>query len=180
MPHTIKLVKEFHLSFGHPVEAVPTNPDDKTRLLRFRLIYEELMEFGRAIGIQGLADCSQEEFEARVKKTLNAIEIMAGFQTNLVEAADALGDIDYVTQGSNLVFGFPAESVVEEIHRANMSKLGADGKPIYDEHGKIQKGPNYRKPDVLAVLSLISATHKNWSGVTELRDDDSGVTGAAD
>ncbi len=175
MPHTIKLVKEFHTVFGHPVAATPTDVDENTRLLRFRLIYEELMEFGRAIGISGLADETQEQFEELVKSAKNAIAIVPNFPTDLVEAADALGDIDYVVQGSNLVFGFPAESVVEEIHRANMSKLGADGKPIYDEHHKVQKGPNYRKPDVGGVLRLISEARKSW-----LEDDRSGVTGAAD
>lgn len=175
MPHTIKLVKEFHATFGHPIAAAPTDVDENTRLLRFRLIYEEMMEFGRAIGVKGLADKTEEEFKAVVKAALNAVSLIPNFPTDLVEAADALGDIDYVVQGSNLVFGFPAESVVEEIHRANMSKLGADGKPIYDEHHKVQKGPNYRKPDVGGVLRLIAETHKSW-----LEDDRSGVTGSAD
>lgn len=175
MPHTIKLVKEFHTTFGHPIATAPTDVDENTRLLRFRLIYEEMMEFGRAIGVKGLADKTEEEFKAVVKAALNAVSLIPNFPTDLVEAADALGDIDYVVQGSNLVFGFPAESVVEEIHRANMSKLGADGKPIYDEHHKVQKGPNYRKPDVGGVLRLIAETHKSW-----LEDDRSGVTGSAD
>ncbi len=162
MSHTIKLVKEFHQKFGHPVASELTVQSDKIRLLRFRLIMEELLEFGRAIGIDGLHQLNDEEFEAKVKRTLAGYAIAQGAPVNLVEAADALGDIDYVTQGANLVFGFPAEAVVAEIHRANMSKLGADGQPVYDEHGKIQKGPNYAAPDVARVLDLIEATRKRW------------------
>lgn len=81
--HSIHLVREFHFKFGHPVAAEITVPDAKTRLLRFRLIFEELLEFGRA----------------------------------------------------------------------NMSKLGANGEPILDAAGKVVKGPNYRAPDVSAVLA---------------------------
>lgn len=162
MSHTIKIVKEFHEKFGHPVAPRMITPDAKTRLLRFRLLVEEVLEFGRAIGVAGLCEPSQEDFERLVKASLNTYEINPSHETDLTEAADALGDIDYVAQGANLVFGFPAEAVVAEIHRANMSKLGADGKPVYDEHGKIQKGPNYVKPDVAAVLHLIETTRSVW------------------
>ena len=150
--HTISRVEAFHRAFGHPVAPIPTVPDAKTRLLRFRLFLEELMEFGRAIGIAGLVEMPDEDFQAFCKDQMAHITIDATAEVNLVEAADALGDIDYVTQGANLVFGFPAETIGEAIHRSNMSKLGPDGKPIQDEHGKIVKGPNYFKPDIAAVL----------------------------
>jgi len=162
MSHTIKIVKEFHEKFGHPVAPRVTTPDAKTRLLRFRLLVEEVLEFGRAIGVAGLCEQSQEDFERMAKSVLDTYSINPAHETNLADAADALGDVDYVTQGANLVFGFPAEAVTAEIHRANMSKLGADGKPVYDEHGKIQKGPNYIKPDVAAVLHLIEETRNVW------------------
>ena len=162
MTHTVKLVKEFHQKFGHPVAEALTIPSEGIRLLRFRLLVEEVVEFGRAIGIAGLCESTQEEFEAMVKKLLNQYHINPFAVVNVAEAADALGDIDYVTQGANLVFGFPAEAVVAEIHRANMSKLGADGLPIYDDHGKIQKGPNYAPPDVKKVIELIDSTRKTW------------------
>ena len=150
--HTIKLVRLFHLAFAHPVRTVPTTPKPLERLLRFRLIFEELMEFGRAIGIDGLANKTEEEFERILKGTMAEFSINEDCPVDLAGAADALGDIDYVTSGSNLVFGFPAEAVLAEIHRANMSKLGDDGRPIQDAYGKVVKGPNYKPPNVAQVL----------------------------
>lgn len=150
--HTIHLVQEFHGVFGHPIEPDPTVPTAETRLLRFRLIFEELMEFGRAIGLNDLQDMDQEEFDENIKSAMEQFTISPDAKVDLTEAADALGDLDYVVQGSNLVFGFPAEDVVREIHRANMSKLGEDGRPIRDAFGKIIKGPNYRKPNVARLL----------------------------
>ncbi len=153
--HTIHLVAEFHGVFGHPIALRPTTPDAAVRLLRFRLIFEELMEFGRAIGIRNLspADSTQEEFEAVLKDTMAQFEINPDADVDEAEAADALGDLDYVVQGSNLVFGFPAEDIVRDIHEANMSKLGADGKPIKDAFGKTVKGPNTRKPNTARILA---------------------------
>jgi predicted HAD superfamily Cof-like phosphohydrolase len=150
--HTIELVRLFHLAFAHPVRTVPTTPKPLERLLRFRLLFEEVMEFGRAIGVSGLSEQTQEAFEADVKRTMAEFSINEDAVVSLSEAADALGDIDYVTAGANLVFGFPAEAVVAEIHRANMSKLGADGRPVHDGYGKVVKGPNYKKPNVAQVL----------------------------
>jgi len=150
--HTIKLVRLFHLAFSHPVHHVPRTPSAKERELRFRLLLEEVLEFGRASGVAPLTEGSEEDFEAKVKEVLSAFSIDPAAPVNLPAAADALGDIDYVCAGANLVFGFPAEAVVAEIHRANMSKLGADGRPIHDGHGKVVKGPNYRPPNVAQVL----------------------------
>lgn len=149
---SIYLVKEFHERFGHPVERLPCTPNEKVRLLRFRLLFEELMEFGRSIGLNDLHELSQEEFEKMVSETMDSFYIDEYAPCDLVEAADALGDIDYVCQGANLTFGFPAADVIQEIHRANMSKLGADGRPIKNEHGKTVKGPNYVPPDIGAIL----------------------------
>lgn len=155
--HTIQFVKEFHNAFGHPIEARPTVPSEKTRLLRFRLIFEELMEFGRAIGIQGLTDGTQAEFEAHLKESLDEFRINRDAAVSLADAADALADLDYVVQGSNLVFGFPAELIVADVHAANMSKLGPDGRPMQDANGKIIKGPNTRKPYTVAILAQFMA-----------------------
>ncbi len=150
--HTITRVAEFHGVFGHPIEFSPTTPAADQRLLRFRLIFEELMEFGRAIGIDGMANVDEKVFEEGVADALAQFRIDPEAEVSLPDAADALGDLDYVVQGSNLVFGFPAEAVVAEIHRANMSKLGADGAPVRREDGKILKGPNYTPPDVKRIL----------------------------
>lgn len=151
--HTIHKVREFHKVFHHPVEVAPTVPSPATRLLRFKLIFEELLEFGRAIGVEGLAGIPQEEFEQHVRTALGGVVLDETLATDLVEAADALGDLDYVVQGANLAFGFPAEAVVANIHESNMSKLGADGQPILAPGGKVVKGPNYHKPDIASVLA---------------------------
>ena len=150
--HTIHKVREFHLAFGQPVEPTPTVPSNATRLLRFKLLLEEVMEYGRAVGIMNLCTMSQEEFEDNLKHQLEEVLIDEGHICDQVEAADALADIDYVCAGANLCHGFPAEAVVGEVHASNMSKLGEDGKPLLTPGGKVAKGPRYRKPDVAAVL----------------------------
>ncbi len=174
---TKALVREFHLKFGHPVADSIETPPSEVRLLRFKLIMEELLEFGRAIGVSGLVEISQAEFEALCKSYVSQQFINPAYEPNLVEAADALGDLDYVVQGSNLVFGFPSEAVLAEIHRANMSKLGADGEPVRDESGKIQKGPNYTPPDVRRVLFGEGPTAE---AAVKLVDDPESTTGAPD
>jgi predicted HAD superfamily Cof-like phosphohydrolase len=145
-PHSIHRVREFHETFGHPVASAPTAATLGVRELRVKLIAEELMELCVALGV-----------ELRIEETrgYSHVSVMAykyDTDVNLVEAADALGDLDYVVQGSNLVFGFPAETIADEIHRSNMSKAGPDGKPIRREDGKILKGPNYTPPDIEACL----------------------------
>jgi predicted HAD superfamily Cof-like phosphohydrolase len=150
--HPVVLVAEFHGTYGHPIALVPTTPSPEMRRLRFRLLFEEVMEFGRAIGIRGLSDVPEDIFERQLKLALDDFTVDPDFEVNLVEAADALGDIDYVKQGADLVFGFPSEAVIREIHASNMSKLGTDGLPIYDEFKKVMKGPNYFKPDIARVL----------------------------
>lgn len=155
MTHTINHVRKFHKVFGHPI-ASGINPATKElRELRVKLIAEELGELCQALGV-GLKLIVDPrpvaEGEEDVKEFMLVEALLEDDEVDLVEAADALGDIDYVTQGANLVFGFPAEDVMLEIQRANMSKLGEDGLPVYREDGKIMKGPNYAPPDVAAVL----------------------------
>jgi predicted HAD superfamily Cof-like phosphohydrolase len=72
---------------------------------------------------------------------------------DLVEVADAIADLLYVVYGAALTFGVPADEVFSEVHRSNMTKLGADGLPIYREDGKVLKGPNYSPPDLLPILA---------------------------
>lgn len=151
--HSIHRVREFHHVFGHPIAKTPTPAEAATRLLRFRLIFEEALEYGRAIGIEGLCESALEEFESDLKSALNEFKINPDMPVDLEGAADALGDLDYVVQGANLVHGFPAEEIVREIHAANMSKLGSDGLPIKDAFGKIGKGPNTRKPNLAPILA---------------------------
>ena len=112
-------VKTFMRTFGQIVETKPQFPDDKTVKLRYELIKEEL-----------------DELEEAMKTK------------NLKEVADALTDILYVTYGAGCAYGIDLDKCFKEVQRANMSKLGKDGKPIYNENGKVMKGPKYFKPDL--------------------------------
>ncbi len=112
-------VKTFMKAFGQRVAVKPGFPDDKTMKLRFDLIQEELNE---------LKDAMETK--------------------NLKEIADALTDILYVTYGAGCAYGIDLDKCFKEVQRANMSKLGKDGKPIFNEHGKVMKGPNYSKPNL--------------------------------
>jgi predicted HAD superfamily Cof-like phosphohydrolase len=110
-------VREFHKTYSQPIRTVPTL-NVPERKLRFDLIIEEVGEL-------------QDALEA----------------DDLVEVADALGDIAYVVYGAALTFGIPLDEIIDEIHRSNMSKLGADGRPIYRESDrKVLKGPDYFTP----------------------------------
>ncbi len=131
-------VAEFHRAFGHPIADTLNVQTRELRRLRVELIAEELREFAQAAGVP-------------LKCEVGSVQECSG-HCDFVEMADALGDIEYVTLGAQLVFGIPGAAVMSEIHRANMSKLGTDGKPIYREDKKVLKGPNYRAPDIEAVL----------------------------
>ena len=112
-------VKVFMEKFGQMVRTKPQFPDDKTMKLRYDLIKEELSELDHAMKTK-----------------------------NLKEIADALTDILYVTYGAGFAFGIDLDKCFKEVQRANMSKLGEDGKPIFNEKGKVMKGPNYREPNL--------------------------------
>ena len=114
-----KKVGEFMKAFGQEVKSLPNLSSEKINNLRINLIDEELNELKEAI-----------------KKK------------NLIEVADALTDILYVTYGAGHAFGIDLDKCFMEVQKSNMSKLGSDGKPIYNEHGKVMKGPNYFKPDL--------------------------------
>ena len=112
-------VKKFMQTFGQEVKNRPTFPEEKIQNLRIKLIEEELKEFKEAIK-----------------------------NKDIIEVADALTDILYVTYGAGHAFGINLDQCFNEVQQSNMSKLGEDGKPIYNEHGKVLKGPNYFKPDL--------------------------------
>ncbi|WP_111706386.1 pyrophosphohydrolase domain-containing protein [Lutibacter citreus] len=126
MKNKLKAVEKFHKAFGLGVKQYPTTVITKEKMkLRFALMEEENLEY------------------------LEAAE-----NNDLVEVADALGDMLYILCGTILEHGMQhkIEEVFEEIQRSNMSKLGADGKPIYREDGKVMKGPNYFKPNIGEIL----------------------------
>ena len=112
-------VKKFMKTFGQIVRTKPQFPEDKTMTLRYDLIKEELDELEQAMKTK-----------------------------NLKEIADALTDILYVTYGAGCAYGIDLDKCFKEVQRSNMSKLGKDGKPIYNEKGKVMKGPNYSEPNL--------------------------------
>ena len=112
-------VKIFMKTFGQMVRTKPQFPDEETTQLRYDLIKEELNELEQAMKTK-----------------------------NLKEIADALTDILYVTYGAGYAYGINLDKCFKEVQRANMSKLGNDGKPIYNEKGKVMKGPNYSEPNL--------------------------------
>ncbi len=116
-------VVDFHATFGHPVAEVAGVPPQELVDLRISLIQEEFMELFDAVATN-----------------------------NIVEMADALTDMLYVIYGFGAVAGINLDLTFAEVHRSNMSKLGADGKPVLREDGKILKGPNYSPPDLSFVL----------------------------
>ena len=116
-------VGTFMKTFGQEVKSDPSFSTDKINKLRLSLIKEELEE---------LSDAMQKK--------------------NLIEVADALTDILYVTYGAGHAFGINLDKCFNEVQNSNMSKLGKNGKPIYNEYGKVMKGPNYSPPNLKKFL----------------------------
>ena len=112
-------VKKFMETFGQEVKQKAEFPNDKITTLRYDLIKEELEELRIAME-----------------------------RKDIKEVADALTDILYVTYGAGHAFGINLDKCFEEVQSSNMSKLGEDGQPIYNDKGKVMKGPNYFKPDL--------------------------------
>ena len=116
-------VKKFMVTFGQEVKNKAEFPNEKITKLRYDLIKEELDELGDAIK-----------------------------NRDIKEVADALTDILYVTYGAGHAFGIDLDKCFNEVQNSNMSKLSSDGKPIYNEQGKVMKGPNYFKPNLSKFL----------------------------
>ena len=117
-------VGTFMKTFGQEVKTKPSFSTDKINRLRLDLIKEELTELTEAMN-----------------------------NKDLLEVADALTDILYVTYGAGHAFGINLDKCFEEVQNSNMSKLDENGKPIYNEYGKVMKGPNYFKPDLSKFVS---------------------------
>ena len=115
----------FMKTFGQEVKNQPAFSSEKINNLRYDLIKEELAE---------LKDAMEKK--------------------DLLEVADALTDILYVTYGAGHAFGIDLDKCFEEVQNSNMSKLGENGKPIYNESGKVMKGPNYFKPNLSKFLNI--------------------------
>ncbi len=119
-------VKIFMETFGQEVKIKPSFSSSKINELRYNLIREELDELKEAL-----------------------------LSKDLLEVADALTDILYVTYGAGHAFGIDLDKCFNEVQNSNMSKLGKDGKPIYNEAGKVMKGPNYFKPNLSKFLKWL-------------------------
>jgi len=124
MKSNFGMVKEFMNAFGQNVKTKSDWPTDKECQLRVALIDEELQELRDSILSQ-----------------------------DVVGVADALTDLLYVVYGAGHTFGIDLDSCFREVHRSNMSKLGGDGNPVYNEAGKVLKGPKYSPPDLGFVLT---------------------------
>ena len=118
-------VKAFMNTYGQDVNEKASFPEDTIVQLRVDLIEEELNELKEAVK-----------------------------NNDIVEVADALTDILYVTYGAGHSFGVDLDKCFDEVQRSNMSKLGEDGNPIYNESGKVMKGPNYSAPDLKKIIEL--------------------------
>lgn len=153
---SIDAVRKFHQAFGHPVAQAPVPGTPELRELRVKLIAEELMELAEALGVD-LVISQTTDMEVPDRMEVKAYG--ADSDVDLVETADALGDLDYVVQGANLVFGIPAKEVFKAIHVSNMSKLGADGKPMRRADGKIMKGPDYAPPELGPIIDRARADY---------------------
>lgn len=124
MPHRVlSCVREFYATFDQPTRDTPKLIDKKRRRLRMKLLEEEYHEY-------------------RYAERGN----------DLLKVSDALADMLYIIGGTALEYGLPLDKIFLEIHRSNMSKLDEDGKAIVREDGKIMKGPNYSRPDIVSIL----------------------------
>lgn len=156
--HTTPVV-EFHAAFGHPIETRPTVPSPAQRLLRVKLLAEELVEFAEAAGVVlTIEQRPRQPLAMGNYEHVIAVREARYAEVDLVECADGLTDMRYLVDGGNLIFGFPGDALLAEVHRSNMSKLGPDGKPVTREDGKTMKGPNYTPPDIASVLMKSIAT----------------------
>ena len=118
-------VKEFMQKFKQEVKSKPSFPSDNIIKLRINLIKEELLELEEALK-----------------------------EKNIEETADALTDILYVTYGAGHAFGIDLDKCFDEVQKSNMSKLDKFGNPIYNDQGKVMKGPSYFKPDFKKILNI--------------------------
>lgn len=147
-----KQVEEFHKAFGHPVHKKPTEANIKTVKLRLSLILEEFIELSKASLNEDSDNVNQLiKTLTLAQEQIHSLE-EADKELDLVEIADALTDINYVTYGAGHCFGLNLDSCMEEVQKSNMSKLDENGKPIYNDMGKVMKGPNYKRPDLKKVL----------------------------
>jgi predicted HAD superfamily Cof-like phosphohydrolase len=155
-------VHEFHKAFAHPVAYIPNEPDRKLKELRLKTLAEELAELGAAWGVRVLV-------KVECETTTNASNYTPGRQTVMelvrydsddvevtehpvVAAADAMVDMGYFLHGTAIVSGVPFQACFNEVHAANMAKIGPDGKITRRADGKILKPEGWKPADIAEVL----------------------------
>ncbi len=146
------LVRRFHHVYGLPVRTDGPGLERESLTMRMSLIAEEFAELVGAV----YGEAARGEVEAAYERAAAADD----GRRDTVEAADALADLVYVVYGMALETGIDLAAVLAEVQRSNMSKLGADGKPIYREDGKVLKGPGYFPPDIVGVLGISSGARE--------------------
>lgn len=146
------MVREFHEAFGLTVRDVPDVGAPEERVLRVRLMLDDVLEFAKAAGVNVM------DGAGRLIGRVDHLAIAASKfqQPDLTAMAHELGDVAYVTHGTAVQLGIPLLPVTEEVHSANLRKLGPDGKPIVDERGKVRKPDGWRPADVGAVLRRLN------------------------
>jgi predicted HAD superfamily Cof-like phosphohydrolase len=148
-----RMVREFHEAFGLMVRDTPDVGDPKERELRVRLMLEEVLEFAKAAGVE--IDVLVPGGTFAISR-IGHLEISATGEPDLVAMAHELADCALVVHGTGVQLGIPLLASTEEVHGANMRKVGPDGRPIVDERGKVRKPPGWRPADVGAVLKRLN------------------------
>lgn len=151
---------EFHEAFGHPVRTTPQTLTREEAILALALIEEEYLELVDALfpdvresfvwAHEGFTPVEQLKWEEERYEPQDRTR----YAPDLVAAADAVADLDVVVNGCGIRHGLDMQALSREVFASNLSKLGADGKPLYREDGKILKGPDFREPDIAGVLGI--------------------------
>lgn len=159
-----KQLIEFHRAFDHPIQPHPSILRDERVRLRAALIVEECLEFVESVFdpygrlIEGDSTRARDEL-AIARRALQLIITNAYVKVDLVEAADALADIDYVVEGTRLEFGINGGPIADEVHRSNLAKLGGKKSP----EGKTLKPAGWTPPDIKGCLAAQEASSSEWS-----------------
>lgn len=149
---------EFHEAFSHPVRSNPTTLSREEATLALALIEEEFWELAEA-----LFPGSKDQYLLSHDPGMLLTEDIAAYpgaydyEPDLIESADAVADLDVVVNGFGIRSGFDMQALSRVVFTSNMSKLDADGKPIYHPSGKIAKSELFKQPDIAAALGLVVA-----------------------
>jgi predicted HAD superfamily Cof-like phosphohydrolase len=152
-----EIVREFHRAFDRPVRDLPDLGSPAERVLRVRLMMEELLEFAKAAGVR----ISTGPFNLKMDDLWIGPDNFPDRDPDLAAMAHELADLQYVVSGTAVQLGIPLQPCAEEIHKANMRKLGPDGRPIVDANGKVRKPEGWEPADVARVLERVTRPRKS-------------------